>query len=107
QQRMHLRLKRIIDVMPQLQAILVIGRDGRPLATSTLDSLPPDLNMSDRDYFKAQAAHDMGTDVTDVRSPRTTTGIGGDFFNLTHRRASGDGSFNGIIVVAVLPSYFE
>jgi two-component system NtrC family sensor kinase len=107
QQRLHLRLKRIVDVMPQLQTILVVGRDGRPLASSAFDSLPPDLNMSDRDYFKAQAAHDMGTDVTDVRSPQTSTGIGGDFFNLTHRRASGDGSFNGIIVVAVLPSYFE
>ncbi len=39
QQRLHLRLKRIIDVMPQLQAILVIGRDGRPLVTSTLEFL--------------------------------------------------------------------
>jgi two-component system NtrC family sensor kinase len=106
QPRLHQRLKRIVDVMPQLHAILVVGRDGRPLLTSTLESLPNDLSLSERDYFKAQAARDIGTDVTDVRSPRIP-GLAGEFFNLTHRRASPDGSFNGVIVVAVLPRYFE
>jgi two-component system, NtrC family, sensor kinase len=106
QSTLHPRLKRIVEVMPQLQALLVIGRDGRPLASSTLDSLPPDLNLGERDYFKVQAEHDLGTDVTDVRGP-SLSGIGANFFNLTHRRASADGSFNGIIVAAVLPSYFE
>jgi two-component system NtrC family sensor kinase len=107
QQRLHLRIKRIVDVMPQLKAILVVGRDGRPLVSSSFETLPADLNMTDRDYFKVQAGHDMGTDVSDVRTPTDATGIGTDFFNLTHRRASADGSFNGIIVVAVLPSYFD
>src|SRR6267378_2952929 len=31
QPRLHERLKRIVDAMPQLRAIFLIGRDGRPL----------------------------------------------------------------------------
>ena len=35
QANLHLRLKRIVDSMPQIGAILVVGREGRPLVTST------------------------------------------------------------------------
>ena len=31
QQRLHDRLKRIVDAMPQLHAIVVVDRDGKPL----------------------------------------------------------------------------
>src|SRR5467141_1183020 len=34
QPRLHERLKRIVDAMPQLRAIFMIGRDGRPLVSS-------------------------------------------------------------------------
>ena len=37
QPRLHPRLAQIADVMPQLQAIVLIGRDGRPLASSALE----------------------------------------------------------------------
>ena len=54
QPRLHPRLAQIADVMPQLQAIVLIGRDGRPLASSALESVKTDVNFADRDYFKAQ-----------------------------------------------------
>ena len=44
--------------------------------------------------------------MSDTRSPRLP-GIGADFFDLSHRLESPDGSFNGVISVAVRPSYFE
>ena len=48
------RLERIQGVMPQVQTIVLIGSDGRPLASSTLEAVKPDADFSDRDYFMAQ-----------------------------------------------------
>ncbi|HTP93167.1 MAG TPA: response regulator [Xanthobacteraceae bacterium] len=106
QSTLHPRLDRISGVMPQLQAIVLVGRDGRPLASSTLKTVRPDANFADRDYFKAQVDHDAGTYVSDVRVPKLS-GVGSDFFDLSHRLAAPDDSFRGVIAVAVRPAYFE
>ena len=106
QAALHPRLERIAGVMPQLQAIVLVGRDGRPLASSRLAAVKTDANFADRDYFKAQVGHDVGTFVSDVRRPQLT-GVGTDFFDLSRRLASPDGSFRGVIAVAVRPAYFE
>ena len=84
QPRLHPRLAQIADVMPQLQAIVLIGRDGRPLASSALESVKTDVNFADRDYFKAQADKDAGTYVSDVRTPNLAS-VGRDFFDLSRR----------------------
>ena len=104
--RLHQRLASIVAMMPQLHAILLVGRDGRPLVASTLAAVPYGVNFSDRDYFQAQFDRDAGVYVSDMRSPRLP-GISSDFFNLFHRLESPDGAFNGVIAVAVRPSYFE
>jgi two-component system, NtrC family, sensor kinase len=106
QATLHPRLERIAGVMPQLQAIVLVGRDGRPLASSTLNSVKSDANFADRDYFKAQVGHDIGTFVSDVRTPQLS-GVGTDFFDLSRRLGSPDGAFRGVIAVAVRPAYFE
>ena len=103
---LHPRLERIAGVMPELQAIVLIGRDGTPLASSALASVKADSNFSDRDYFKVQAAKDAGTYVSEVRTPNLPS-VGDDFFDLSHRLESPDGTFNGVIAVAVKPKYFE
>jgi two-component system NtrC family sensor kinase len=104
--RLHERLAGIVATMPQLHAILLIGRDGRPLVGSALGHVPGNVNFSDRDYFQVQREKDIGTYVSDMRSPRLP-GIDGDFFDLSHRLESPDGSFDGVIAVAVRPAYFE
>ena len=106
QPRLHPRLAQIADVMPQLQAIVLIGRDGRPLASSALESVKTDVNFADRDYFKAQADKDAGTYVSDVRTPNLSS-VGRDFFDLSRRLNSPTKSFRGVIAVAVRPKYFE
>ncbi len=106
QPTLHARLARISAVMPQLQAIVLIGRDGRPLASSALASVKTDVKFSDRDYFQAQVAQDVGTYVSGVRTPQMP-GVGTDFFDLSRRLASDDDSFRGVIAVAVRPAYFE
>ncbi len=104
--RLHERLASIVGTMPQLHAILLVGREGRPLVASSLSAVPAGVNLSDRDYFQALVAEDPGTYVSDTRSPRIP-GIGSDFFDLSRRLESPDGSFNGIVSVAVRPKYFE
>jgi len=106
QPTLHARLDRIAGVMPQLQAIVLIGHDGRPLASSALVSVKSDVNFADRDYFQAQVSRDAGTYVSDVRTPQLP-GVGADFFDLSHRLASDSGAFHGVIAVAVRPAYFE
>ena len=106
QPRLHERLARIVATMPQLYGILLVGADGKPLVASTLAAVPGGVFFNDRDYFQAQIEHDAGTYVTDMRSPRLP-GIANDFFDLSRRLASPDGAFNGVIAVAVRPSYFE
>jgi two-component system, NtrC family, sensor kinase len=106
QPRLHPRLAQIAQAMPQLQAIVLIGRDGRPLASSALELVKTDSNLADRDYFKAQVDKDAGTYVSDVRTPHLA-GVGRDFFDLSRRIDSPSKTFKGVIAVAVRPKYFE
>jgi len=106
QPRLHQRLAGIVATMPQLRGILLLDRDGRPMVTSALASVPADKTFADRDYFGVQRDQDSGTYVSDVRTPRLP-GVGADSFDLSHRLESPDGSFNGVIAVAVRPRYFE
>jgi len=94
--RLRERLAAIVATMPQLHAILLVGRDGRPLVASSLGALPSGINFSDRDYFRAQADDDPGTYVSDARAARLPE-IGSEFFDLSHRLESPDATFNGVI----------
>ena len=46
------RLQRIVGVMPQVQAITLIGADGRPLASSAPAALASGADFADRDLFQ-------------------------------------------------------
>ena len=61
------RLQRIVGVMPQVQAITLIGADGRPLASSAPAALAGGADFAGRPYFAAQQDSDTGTYVGDVR----------------------------------------
>src|ERR1700743_396874 len=66
QSTLHPRLERIAGVMPELQAIVLIDRNGVPMASSALGSVKTDSNFADRDYFRAQVRKDAGTYVSEV-----------------------------------------
>jgi two-component system, NtrC family, sensor kinase len=106
QPRLHERMKRIVEVLPQLRAIFLIDRDGRPLASSQLVQVPADLRSRERSFFNVHIAGDVGTYVSEVVQPRLAI-FGTPFFVLSRRRPSADGTFNGVIAVAVVPQYFE
>jgi two-component system NtrC family sensor kinase len=99
------RLQRIVGVMPQVQSITVIGRDGRPLASSDSGDLAG-ADLADRAYFKVPAAGHAGTYVGEARV-RGAPDEAGDLFQLSHRLGSGDGAFRGVIAVAVRSRYFN
>ena len=73
------RLQRIVGVMPQVKAIVLVGRDGRPLASSVPAVLASGADFADRPYFTAQEAGGAGTQeaggagtyVGDVRNSTT------------------------------------
>ena len=94
-----------METLPQFQAILVVGRDGHALTSSVVGAVSPD-DYSARDYYRPHPERDVGTFVGEIRTPRQT-GNNNPIFNLSRRRVSPDGSFNGIIAVAVLPDYFK
>ena len=107
QPRLHERLASIVATMPQLQAIRysIVAMAGRWRRARWLPSLPTRASAI-AIISGFSATNDPGTYVSDVRAPRLP-GIGADFFDLSHRLESPDGSFNGVIAVAVRPGYFE
>ena len=102
--RLHERLRRIVDGVPQILTVALIDRDGRGLVSSSL--LPVKTDVSDRDFFRAHIPRDIGIFISDAFMPRTRA-FGPLIFNLSKRRPSADHGFNGIILVALLPDYFE
>jgi two-component system, NtrC family, sensor kinase len=105
--QLHERLADIVATMPQLKAIVIVGRDGTRLARSLSPVIPDGVSFSDRDYFEAQQSGDAGTYVSSMRLPQLPGGGDGEFFDLSRRLKSSDGSFAGVIAIAVRPSYFE
>ncbi|MCB5176977.1 hybrid sensor histidine kinase/response regulator [Microvirga lenta] len=104
EERLQRRLRQTQDHLPQIEAIWVFDRSGRPLVSSTVFPVPRNLDNSDRDYFRAQAEQDAGTFIG-----RTITAkIGGiQFFVVSQRRPSPDGAFDGIIAISVRPEHFR
>jgi len=64
------------------------------------------INFSDRDYFSAHTAGDIGTYIGEALTPRPPY-QGAAFFGVSRRRPSEDGSFAGVLQTSVLPEYFE
>jgi two-component system NtrC family sensor kinase len=105
EQALHTRLKQLTDSLPQMKSAWVFDARGHTLVNSLVFPAP-DLDFSDRDYFKALVAKDTGMFIGGVLTPRPPY-QGAPFFSVSRRRHSGDGSFGGIVQVSVLPEYFQ
>ncbi|HVX79389.1 MAG TPA: ATP-binding protein [Bradyrhizobium sp.] len=101
----HARLKQLVAALPQMKSAWIFDAHGRALANS-LEFPAPDIDFTDRDYFKAQLAHDAGIFIGQVLTPRPPY-QGAPFFSVSRRRQHDDGSFAGVIQASVLPEYFE
>src|SRR5215467_3500998 len=104
QSRLHDRVKRIVEALPQVRAIFLIDRDGRPMVSSQV-AVPPNFDNKERSFFSEHLSGHAGIYVSEVVPPRLPS-FGDYFFVLSRRRPSVDGSFTGVTAVAVLPRYF-
>ena len=102
---LHQRLKQLVGSLPQVKSTWIFDAKGRALANS-LVSPPPDIDFSDRDYFKAHVAGDIGTYIGEALTPRPPY-QGAPFFGVSRRRPSENGNFTGVIQASVFPEYFE
>ncbi|NVO17935.1 MAG: response regulator [Rhodoplanes sp.] len=99
------RLERMADLLPQVQSIWVIDRDGYALVSSYFAPAPRNAPLADRDFFRAQVEQDRGTFVSSVFMPRLVDGP--SFFSMSRRLSTLDGRFNGVAAVSMLPGDFE
>jgi signal transduction histidine kinase/CheY-like chemotaxis protein len=99
----HLQLSKLEKALSSVDGILVIDKSGRPLVSSAGFPVPEGANVSDRDYFIAQAERDMGTFVGQILQPRVRKV---PFFGVSRRRPDPNGQFAGVIMVAVVPQVF-
>jgi two-component system NtrC family sensor kinase len=105
EEALHLRFKQLAVSLPQLKSAWIFDAQGHALVNSLV--LPaPSIDFSDRDYFKAHIAGDIGIFIGEALAPRTPY-TGAAFFGVSRRRQSDDGRFAGVIQASVLPEYFE
>src|SRR6266581_7953136 len=60
EETMHLRLKQLADSLPQVKSAWIFDAKGHALANSLVVPAP-DIDFSDRDYFRTHLAGDVGT----------------------------------------------
>ena len=73
EQALHLRLRQLVDSLPQMKSAWIFDAEGRTLVNS-LVSPPPSIDFSDRDYFKSHIAGDAGIYIGNALTPRALSG---------------------------------
>ncbi len=95
-------IQNIITGLPQVQSLVVVGRDGHGLlATGAWPMLP--IDFSDRDWFTALRTNATPTYISRLEVSRVT---GRPFFGLGRRRETATGAFDGATDVALSPGFF-
>ena len=105
EQLLHLRLKQLVASLPQVKSTWIFDARGHALVNSLVVPAP-EIDFSDRDYFRSHAASDIGTYIGEALKPRPPY-RGAAFFGVSRRRPSEDGSFAGVLQASVFPEYFE
>ena len=101
---LHESLEKRIAALPQINAVTLIDRNGKLLNFSRYWPIP-DVNISDRDYFKALSADSKRQRY--VSRPVPNRGDGAWTIYVARRLSLPDGTFLGLILGAVELRYFE
>ena len=99
EQMLHLRLKQLVASLPQVKSAWIFDVKGHALVNSLVVPTPG-IDFSDRDYFRAHAAGDVGTYIGEALKPRLPY-QGAAFFGVSRRRPSEDGGFAGVLQASV------
>ncbi|REE23074.1 signal transduction histidine kinase [Paraburkholderia sp. BL27I4N3] len=99
----HEKLRVMGGGYPQVAAVSIFGRDGALLASSRY--LPsPAISVGEREDFVGIRD---GKDLEHVSKVMTGHVAGEQVFNMGVERPGADGSFAGVVSVALRPSYFD
>lgn len=98
----HQRLRMITGAYQQVAAASVYGPDGRLLATSRTYPTP-DVSIADRDDFDGLRAGRRMEQISRVTIGRVA---GEQVFNTAVVRRTPAGKFDGVVSIALRPSYF-
>jgi two-component sensor histidine kinase len=96
-------LRTFQKMAPQVGSLFVVAPDGAS-ALTTREFPPSERNFADRDYFAAHKEADRGLYIGQSYTGKISSE---PIFNLSIRRRSADGSFNGVIGSSVFVDYFE
>ncbi len=99
EKELHERLKKIGSTLAEVQGIWIYDRNGRALASGRIFPAPQ-INYSDREYFSAHIARDVGLFIADFQTAQSVPGD--PFFTVSHRRKNVNGAFNGVIAFSIL-----
>jgi signal transduction histidine kinase len=101
--KVHQRLRRLVDTLPQVQNAFVIDEQGRALVSAQTYPLPAGAFAGDRDYFLAHRDRGERRHVSETLRGRVSDRA---FFQYSERRQTQDGRFSGVIAVSIAPEYF-
>ena len=100
---LHSAFAAIVARLSQVQSVLLIDRDGRPLVSAGTYPVP-DVSLRDRDYFRNTINGHAGTYVSSPQIGAVNQTL---FFGLARPWTGADGAVNGVIDVAVAPAQFQ
>jgi two-component system, NtrC family, sensor kinase len=98
------RLKEMRAAIPDIESIWLFDSDGRPIASSLLIPVPPDLDVSTSEFFTRQRDARAPIFIGTVFMPQATTR---SIFPISMRRIDDTGNFMGVIEISIQPSAFE
>ncbi len=101
--QLHAALVSIVRDLPQVDSLVVVGRRGQVLVATGAFPVARQIDMSDRDYFTALRSGGAATVLSKVQTSRITGKV---FFGVAHRLQDGDGTFRGVVSIAVAPDFF-
>jgi signal transduction histidine kinase/ActR/RegA family two-component response regulator len=104
--RLHARLRRFRDALPQVQNIWMWDAQGSPLVSTMSLPAPANALVADREYFRALAEGGSDLVISDVLTGRVRPHE--LFFQFARARTPGPGGeFRGVIAVSVQPAYLH
>lgn len=106
EQALHQRIAQQIANLPQVAAAWVLDANGRELVSARVYPVDRTLDQSGRDDFRTLQDPRTDTFIWALRARSLENGEYRPYFTVSHRRQGGDGSFQGIVVVAVSGQYF-
>jgi diguanylate cyclase (GGDEF)-like protein len=100
----QLMLQDKISGFPHIEAVMLVGADGRLINSSRTWPTPPG-NVADRDYFQALKANPaLGSKLGRPEQDRRT---GAWTISLARKFMGSDGEFLGVVVGTIKSQYFE